>query len=62
LRRWQRGFFDSSIARGQQGDRAYVLAGGSWASDSVPDTEYQETVNKAKAMFKAVALAKTFAP
>jgi anthranilate synthase component 1 len=39
---------------------AYVQAGGGWVNDSVPDAEYQESVNKAKAMFKAVALAKTF--
>jgi len=33
-----------------------VQAGGGWVADSDPEAEYQETVNKAKAMFKAVAL------
>jgi anthranilate synthase component 1 len=37
--------------------RAYVQAGGGWVNDSTPEGEYQETVNKAKAMLKAVALA-----
>ena len=40
--------------------RAYVQAGGGWVNDSTPEAEYQETVNKAKAMLKAVALAETF--
>ncbi len=44
-----------------KGGRAYVQAGGGWVADSVPESEYQETVNKAKAMFKAVALAESFA-
>ncbi|MGD1085156.1 MAG: chorismate-binding protein [Verrucomicrobiota bacterium] len=39
---------------------AYVQAGGGWVNDSTPEGEYQETVNKAKAMLKAVALAETF--
>lgn len=39
---------------------AYVQAGGGWVSDSVPETEYEETVNKAKAMLKAIALAESF--
>lgn len=39
---------------------AYVQAGGGWVSDSTPEAEYQETVNKAKAMLKAVALAEGF--
>jgi len=37
-----------------------VQAGGGWVNDSVPDAEYQETVNKAKAMLKALALAESF--
>jgi anthranilate synthase component 1 len=37
--------------------KAYVQAGGGWVNDSDPEAEYQETVNKAKAMLKAVALA-----
>jgi anthranilate synthase component 1 len=40
--------------------KAYVQAGGGWVNDSTPESEYQETVNKAKAMLKAVALAETF--
>jgi anthranilate synthase component 1 len=40
--------------------KAYVQAGGGWVNDSVPEAEFQETVNKAKAMLKAVALAETF--
>jgi anthranilate synthase component I len=40
--------------------KAYVQAGGGWVNDSVPEAEFQETVNKAKAMLKAVALAEQF--
>ena len=40
--------------------RAYVQAGGGWVHDSTPEGEFQETVNKAKAMLKAVALAEGF--
>jgi len=40
--------------------KAYVQAGGGWVNDSTPEGEYQETVNKAKAMIKAVALAQNF--
>jgi anthranilate synthase component I len=40
--------------------KAYVQAGGGWVNDSVPESEFQETVNKSKAMLKAVALAETF--
>ncbi len=40
--------------------KAYVQAGGGWVNDSTPEAEYQETVNKAKAMFKALALAQQF--
>jgi anthranilate/para-aminobenzoate synthase component I len=36
-------------------------AGGGWVNDSEPEAEFQETVNKSKAMLKAVALAETFA-
>jgi anthranilate synthase component 1 len=43
-----------------KGGKAYVQAGGGWVNDSTPDAEYQETVNKAKAMLKAVALAENF--
>jgi len=36
---------------------AYVQAGGGIVADSVPEREYQETINKAKAMFKALEVA-----
>jgi anthranilate synthase component 1 len=41
--------------------KAYVQAGGGWVNDSEPEAEFQETVNKSKAMLKAVALAEGFA-
>src|SRR3974390_690861 len=40
---------------------AHVQPGGGWVNDSTPEGEYQETLNKAKAMLKAVALAERFA-
>jgi anthranilate synthase component 1 len=40
--------------------KAYIQAGGGWVNDSTPEGEYQETVNKAQAMLKAVALAQSF--
>lgn len=40
--------------------KAYVQAGGGWVNDSTPEGEFEETVNKAKAMLKAVALAESF--
>ncbi len=36
------------------GDQAYVQAGAGVVYDSKPDREYEETVNKAKALFQAV--------
>jgi anthranilate synthase component 1 len=44
-----------------KGGKAYVQAGGGWVNDSDPEAEFQETVNKSKAMLKAIALAETFA-
>jgi len=41
--------------------RAHVQAGGGWVNDSTPEGEFQETVNKSKAMLKAVAMASRFA-
>lgn len=41
--------------------QAYVQAGGGWVNDSTAEAEFQETVNKSKAMLKAVALAENFA-
>ncbi len=40
--------------------RVYVQSGGGWVYDSTPENEYQETVNKAQAMLKSVALAERF--
>lgn len=40
--------------------KAYVQAGAGIVADSVPAQEYQETVNKSKAMMKAIALAQAF--
>ena len=40
-----------------KGKKAYVQAGAGIVADSVPDKEYQETVNKAKAQLKAIELA-----
>ena len=39
----------------------YVQAGGGIVADSIPENEYQETVNKAKALFKAADEALRFA-
>lgn len=36
-------------------------SGGGWVNDSQPEAKFQETVNKSKAMLKAVAMAETFA-
>ena len=43
-----------------QKGKAYVQAGGGWVHDSTPEGEYNETVNKAKAMLKALAMAEGF--
>jgi anthranilate synthase component 1 len=40
--------------------KAYIQTGGGWVNDSTPEAEFEETVNKAKAMLKAVALAESF--
>jgi anthranilate synthase component 1 len=41
-------------------DKSYIQAGGGWVSDSTPEAEFMETVNKSKAMLKAVAMAHYF--
>jgi len=41
------------------GDDAYVQAGGGLVADSVPENEYQETLNKARAVLRAVKIAET---
>ena len=40
-----------------QDNKAYVQAGGGIVFDSVPEQEYDETVNKARALFRAVEVA-----
>jgi anthranilate synthase component I len=37
--------------------RAYIQAGGGVVADSVPEREYQETVNKARAIVSALEIA-----
>ena len=39
---------------GQVGNELYVRSGGGVVFDSVPETEYAETMNKAKAMIEAI--------
>ena len=40
-----------------QSGRAYIQAGAGIVADSIPENEYEETVNKCKAMLKAIRLA-----
>ena len=40
-----------------KGTKAYIQAGAGIVADSVPESEYEETVNKAKGMMKAIELA-----
>ncbi len=39
-----------------QGDRAYVQAGAGIVADSIPEAEYQETLNKARGLLKAIEI------
>jgi anthranilate synthase component 1 len=39
-----------------QNDVAYVQAGAGLVADSVPTTEYEETLNKARGMLKAIEI------
>jgi anthranilate synthase component 1 len=39
------------------GDHAYVQAGGGVVADSVPEREFEETLNKAKALLRAIQVA-----
>ena len=41
-----------------KGDKAYVQAGAGIVADSVPESEYEETVNKARGMMRAIARAR----
>jgi len=40
-----------------KGGKAYVQAGAGIVADSVPEKEYEETLNKAQAIFRAIQLA-----
>jgi anthranilate synthase component 1 len=40
-----------------KGDQAYVQAGAGIVADSVPANEYQETLNKARGLLKAIEIA-----
>jgi len=54
------GNFDTCIAirtMVKLGDAVHVQAGGGVVADSVPASEYQETLNKARALLQAVAVA-----
>jgi anthranilate synthase component 1 len=44
------------VARGNKG---YIQAGGGIVADSVPETEYVETVNKSRALIRAISLAQS---
>ena len=60
---WVRGNHDSCIAIRTvmlTGGNIHLQAGAGIVADSVPENEYQETINKAKGMLKAIALAKLF--
>jgi len=39
-----------------QGDKAYVQVGAGIVADSVPESEYQETLNKARGLLKAIEI------
>jgi anthranilate synthase component I len=40
-----------------RGDKGYIQAGGGIVADSVPENEYMETVNKSRALIRAINLA-----
>jgi anthranilate synthase component 1 len=42
------------------GDRAFVQAGAGIVADSDPESEYVETQNKAKALFRAIEMVKEY--
>jgi anthranilate synthase component 1 len=39
-----------------RGNKAYVQAGAGIVADSVPEGEYQETLNKARGLLKAIEI------
>ena len=41
-----------------RGNHAYIQAGAGIVADSVPEQEYQECVNKAKALAEAIRMAR----
>ena len=43
-----------------QDGKAYIQSGGGWVTDPAPEGEFQESVNKSKAMIKAVEMAECF--
>ena len=58
------GNFDSCIAIRSmllKGEQGYIQAGGGIVADSVPEEEYEESVNKAKAVVRAVERARAAA-
>src|ERR1700677_3100748 len=58
------GNFDSCIAIRSmllKGEQGYIQAGGGIVADSVPEEEYEESVNKAKAVVRAVERARATA-
>jgi anthranilate synthase component 1 len=40
-----------------RGGKGYIQAGGGLVADSVPENEYMETVNKSRALIRAINLA-----
>jgi anthranilate synthase component 1 len=42
-----------------KGSKAYLQAGGGVVADSVPAAEYQESINKAKALLRAIEVAES---
>ena len=40
-----------------KGNKGYIQAGGGIVADSVPEAEYTETLNKSRALMRAIALA-----
>jgi anthranilate synthase component 1 len=58
------GNFDSCIAIRSmllKGEQGYIQAGGGIVADSIPEEEYEESVNKAKAVVRAVERARAVA-
>ena len=43
-----------------QGQKAFVQAGAGIVADSVPESEYHETLNKAKGLLRAIEVAEKF--